>query len=98
MLVRWRCTLYRPEPLTDARRFCVSRHSVWSPVSAVTGRRLALGLGSSCQTEEPAMSKTLLVALAIVCLSNGLLTSTSHSSTPKPTVASVIVSCTIHGC
>ena len=44
------------------------------------------------------MSKMLLVALAIVCLTNGVLTSTSHSSKPKPTVASVLVSCTIHGC
>ena len=42
------------------------------------------------------MLKTLLVALAIVCLTNGLIT--SHTSTPKPTVASVLVSCTIHGC
>jgi hypothetical protein len=31
-----------------------------------------------------------------VCLTNGLIT--SHGSTPKPTVASVLVSCTIHGC
>ena len=77
-------------------RFCVSHHSARSPVPAVTGRRLAPGLGSSCQTEEPAMLKTLLVALAIVCLTNGLIT--SHGSTPKPTVASVLVSCTIHGC
>ena len=42
------------------------------------------------------MLKTLLVALAIVCLTNALIT--IHSSMPKPTVASVLVSCTIHGC
>jgi hypothetical protein len=42
--------------------------------------------------------KTLLVALAIVCLTNGLLTSTSHSSTPKPTVVSTLVACYRSGC
>ena len=47
---------------------------------------------------RPAMLKTLLVALAIVCLTNGLLTSTGRSSTPKPTVASVIVACHHSGC
>jgi hypothetical protein len=40
--------------------------------------------------------KTLLVALALVCLTNGILTTTS--STPKPTVGSMIIACTTHGC
>jgi hypothetical protein len=44
------------------------------------------------------MLKTLLVALAIVCLTNGLLTSTSHSRTPKPTVVSTFVVCHQSGC
>jgi hypothetical protein len=39
--------------------------------------------------------KTLLAALAIVCLTNGILTGTS--STPKPT-APIFVACTTHSC
>jgi hypothetical protein len=43
------------------------------------------------------MLKTLIITLALIGLINGAITALT-SGTPRPTVASVLVSCTIHGC
>jgi hypothetical protein len=94
------------------RLLCASRHSACSPVSAVTGRGLAVGLGLACQTEEAAMLtmlKTLLAAVAIVGLMEAALTSSrlakdsgctncavSAPFTLQPTT--IVVACITSGC